>query len=224
MAQHSMTPPPQTACEQQIADWVRGRIARQRAPVILGIGGPGGTGKSTFAVKLQSLLPAALLSLDDFRLPRADRAKSGHFGSHPAGNDIHRLQQCIAAARAGIPFTAPVFDRDSGAATTTRNVAPAPVLICDGEIAAHDSLAHLFDHLLLVTAHWRTQLNTRLSRDVSQNGTALRKAITVFLDSNLRDYPLFSKTAAERADWILYRNQRNSLRIQKCPDECRLLR
>lgn len=207
--------------EQRVANWLSARVPLQKSPVVLAIGGAGGTGKSTFCEKILRLLPdATYLSLDDFRLPRAQRAKTGLFGSHPDGNDCSRLSQCIAAARAGTSFKAPVFDRNAGRALSIREIHPAPILVCDGEIAAHDSLAHLFDYLVLFTAHWRTQLNTRLGRDIHARKTSLEKAIELFLQSNLRDYPRFSSDAATRADWIFYRSQRGTLSVRKCPDTC----
>lgn len=204
---------------KSIAQWLQEKTEHRTSPLIVAIGGPGGTGKSTFTKSLMRDLPkVAHLSLDDFRLPRARRAAMGLYGSHPDGNDLKRLRRCIALARRGLSFAAPVFDQKAGETLSIRQVEPQPILLCDGEIAAHDALGDLFDHLIIVTAHWRTQLDTRLGRDISRRAHSLEKAIDVFLNSNLRDYPRFSGSAHSRADWLLYRSRRGRLTVKKQPE------
>lgn len=201
----------------RIGDWIR-RVCGE-APFLLGIGGPGGCGKTTLSSWLCDRLEgAALLPLDDFRLPREERAKRNLFGSHPDGNDLVGLRACLKAARRGLGFERPVFDPVAGRCRETASVPPCRVLICDGEIAGHTALRKEFDGLVVVEAHWRTQLNTRLTRDLRERNCSLEKAISVFLQSNLRDYPVYAEGAREAADFVLYRNSRNVFSVRKEPE------
>lgn len=209
-----MNPASEKAFEE-IAGWLRTR-SRGTGNFVLGIGGPGGCGKSTFSRWLLSRLgDASLLPLDDFRHPREKRRKQGLYGSNPEGNDLARLRRCLELARAGQPFERPVFDPSTGAATASETVPPSRVLLCDGEIAAHALLRDLFDGLIVVEAHWRTQLNTRLTRDLRERQCSLEKAVDLFLQSNLRDYPRFAAGATKAADFVLYRNSKDRFTIKR---------
>jgi uridine kinase len=72
-----------------------------------------------------------------------------------------------------------------------------------------------FDRLILVEAHWRTQLNVRLTRDLRERHCTLEKAIDLFLQSNLRDYPRFAAGAREAAHAILYCNARRGFSLRR---------
>ncbi|MGE9291807.1 MAG: zeta toxin family protein [Puniceicoccales bacterium] len=190
--------------------------AKVESPLLIGIGGQGGSGKSSVSHwLLKKINDSALLPLDDYRLPRKARASKGLLGSHPEGNDLARLRADLERARAGAEIHRPIFNPERGEADRTERVHPCRCLICDGEIAAHEGLRHQFDLFLLVESHWRTQLNARLSRDITERAYGLEKAIEVFLKSNLRDFPRFSSGASADADLILYRTTRGTFTVKK---------
>ena len=175
--------------------------------MLIGIGGPGGSGKSSFSQTLSRQLDGAhLLPLDDYRKPRHERAR-GIYGSHPTGNRLDLLGTHLDDARSGRAFDRPVFCRERGAAIETETVPPARFIIADGEIAAHRELRELFDVRILVLADWSMQWNARLGRDRSERACSLRKARTLFVLSNLRDYPRHSVGSHHDADLILRRSR-----------------
>jgi len=208
--------PASRTCFKKIRSWLKKEAARHQGPFIIGIGGPGGCGKSTLSRWLRhNLSGARILSLDDFRLPRHRRPTHGRYGSHPEGNDLPRLKKCLQDFHHGRPIRQPLFDPVAGAATDEIEVPAATLLLADGEIAAHQKLRPHFDRLILVEAHWRTQLNTRLTRDLKERHCSLEKAIDIFLQSNLRDYPQFAAGAREAADVLLYCNTRHIFSLRR---------
>lgn len=210
--------PATVTCFRRIKTWLEREAAASPAPLIIGIGGPGGCGKSTLARWLRHQLDdARILALDDFRLPRAHRPAQGRYGSHPDGNDLPRLRKTLRDFRAGRPIRQPVFDPAAGEATTEILIPSARFLLADGEIAAHRDLRAAFDRLILVDAHWRTQLDTRLTRDLRERHCSLEKAIDLFLQSNLRDYPRFAAGARESAHAILYCTARRAFSLRRLP-------
>ena len=175
-------------------------------PVLVGIGGPGGSGKSTFAAKLAAHLDdVRIVPLDDYRKPRTER-RAGIYGSHPAGNRLDVLKSHLDEARNAQLFDRPVFCRIHGAAIETETIHPSRFIIADGEIATHRELRGYFDVRILVLAGLPLQWRARMGRDRSERATSLRKAITLFFFSNLLDYPRFSAGSANDAHLILRRS------------------
>lgn len=201
--------PPVTECPGCVAalPLLREASVTLGRPVLIGIGGPGGSGKSSFSAAIARLLDdVRILPLDDYRKPRSERQR-GIYGSHPAGNRLSLLKSHLDDARNGRPFERPVFCRARGAALETETVPPARFLIGDGEIAAHRNLRGHFDLRILVLAGWSQQWQARVGRDRSERDSSLRKALTLFVLSNLRDYPCFATGAAGDAHLILRRGR-----------------
>lgn len=175
-------------------------------PVLVGIGGPGGSGKSSFAIKLaRHLGDVRIVPLDDYRKPRIERRR-GIYGSNPAGNRLDVLKCHLDDARNGRPFERPVFCRIRGAAIESETIHPARFILADGEIAAHRGLRDCFDVRILVLAGLHLQWRARMGRDRHERASSLRKALALFCISNLLDYPRFSAGAMAEADLILRRS------------------
>jgi uridine kinase len=117
----------------------------------------------------------------------------------------------------GRPLRQPVFDPVAGQALDEIEIPACRILLADGEIAAHDAVRPWLDRLILVEAHWRTQLNTRLTRDLRERHCSLEKAIDLFLHSNLRDYPRFAAGARDAAHAVLYCNARRTFSVRRLP-------
>lgn len=193
------------APEQVTAELLQSLFQESGTPVLIAVGGPGGTGKSTFAKALASLLPdAKVLRLDDYKASRALRAERNIFGPHPDANKMELLQEHLTEMKAGRPFPKPVYDRATGEAPESTPFEAARFNILDGEIATYRDLRERVDFSIFIDSDWKTQLATRVERDIEARGYDREKAIATFLQSNLREFSEYGAESKKWADLHIY--------------------
>lgn len=186
---------------EALAGLLRRMFQGRPLPVMIAVGGPGGIGKSTLAAKLAAALDeACVLTLDDYKTSRAERAERKLFGPHPEANRLTMLRAHLGTLRAGQPVDKPVYCRQQGVASQTVTLSPGRYVIAEGEVATYRELHDLFDFSIYIDAHWRTQLHTRLNRDIEERGYSPRKAIETFLYSNLLEFETYGAASKNWAD------------------------
>lgn len=175
-------------------------------PLLVAIGGPGGTGKSTFSQSLHLELGTAssLLTLDDYKTPRAERAEQGIFGAHPEANKMDLIAEHMEALAKGETIQRPIYDAVSGSIVGSEPVPSRPIIIIDGEISTYESFRELLHVSIFIDAHWRTQLQTRLNRDIDVRQYSPEKAIETFLQSNLREFKTYGAHSIDWSDVLLW--------------------
>jgi D-glycerate 3-kinase len=159
-------------------------------PLIVGINGAQGSGKSTVAKFLEVLLVehnqiGVTLSLDDLYLTRAERleaAEDDHplFATRgvPGTHDVERGMEILDRLLAGKPADLPIFDkaRDDRAAETRRIEPPVHVVLFEGWCvsAAPQPAADLrepvndLERLEDPQGVWRREVNRRLATDYAE--------------------------------------------------------
>ncbi|MFN2351931.1 MAG: dihydrodipicolinate synthase family protein [Kiritimatiellia bacterium] len=197
-----------------MADILRRQFDKHQGHVIVAIGGPGGTGKSTFAERLAQQLAAPVLRLDDYKTSRAIRQRSNLFGPHPAANKMDLIATHLSCLRKGHAFDKPVYDAGAGAALGTEKYTPSQWNIVEGEVATYEQFRDLVDFAIFIDADWRTQLATRLKRDINQRSYSLDKAIATFLHSNLREFSAHGAASKQWADVHLYCHENYQLSLE----------
>lgn len=181
------------------------RYAECVAPVLVAIGGPGGTGKSTFAEKLQHHLNnCPILRLDDYKRSRTERYPHNFFGAAPEANQIELLKNHLATLKEGQSIDKPVYNSKLGKCDRTTPFSPDRFVILDGEIATYDVFKDLVDFKIFIDSDWQTQLQTRINRDIADRGYDPEKAIDTFLNSNLREFRQYGAASRQSADIHLY--------------------
>ena len=171
---------------------------------MLAVGGPGGSGKSTFALKLAKKLGnAVVLTLDDYKTPRAERAAKNIFGAHPEANDIALVLEHLEALRAGRPVRKPLYCRERGMRHLAEEVRPAGFVIAEGETAMYEDFRTVIDFSIFIDASLETQLNTRFTRDIPERGYSPQKAGESFTYSNLIEFREHGACGRSRADILL---------------------
>ena len=112
-----MTPLPEAL--PIIEAFVRQRLAVTSAPLVIGLCGAQGSGKSTIATALAERIPdTVVLSLDDLYLPKAERQRLAEVvhpllrtRGVPGTHDVALGEAVLADLRSGRPVALPRFDK-----------------------------------------------------------------------------------------------------------------
>lgn len=176
-----------------------------KKPLLIAVGGPGGTGKSTFCIKLAALLlHSNILSLDDYKKSRDNRANKNIYGAHPDANNIKLLINHLNKIKNKQSITQPVYNSITGKIDSTKEFIPKAITILDGEISTYPQFREFVDFSIFIDSDWKTQLNTRIYRDIEEKKYSREKAVATFLQSNLREFSEFGAKSKNWADIHIY--------------------
>src|ERR1700754_2407882 len=119
-----------------------GTLPRRMArPIVLGVVGDSGAGKTTLTRGLVRVLGdgnVAHLSADDYhRYDRGERRAMGISPLHPDANYLDILTQHLGHLRRGQPVLKPVYDHRTGTLGRPLHLAPAHYLIVEGLLSYH---------------------------------------------------------------------------------------
>ncbi|MBS1119982.1 MAG: uridine kinase [Deltaproteobacteria bacterium] len=147
-------------------------------PLVLGIAGGSGSGKTTVAHKLAAAMPAhRCITIehdsyyrDQAHLDPVERAKINY--DHPDSLESSLLATHLKALRAGHTVEVPIYDFASHTRRTeTRTVAPARVIIVEGILVFTDAaLREHMDIKIFVDTDSDIRLIRRIRRDLEQRG------------------------------------------------------
>lgn len=173
--------------------------------VYIAVGGPGGSGKTTFSRKLASLLPqSGVISLDNYKKSRKQRMELGNWGPHPAANRIDLIVEHLIQLRSGNSIDIPVYDIATGDSQSSVNYSPKRFNIIEGEVATSPQIRDLIDFSIFIDSDLKTQLKTRLERDMRERGHSYEKAIVNFLKSNIQEFQQYGADSKMWSDVHVY--------------------
>jgi len=206
--------------ENILARLVSGVFSSDKGPVTIAVGGPGGTGKSTFSAKLAARLgDCAVLRLDDYKTQRNVRNGRNLFGAHPDANQMDLASEHISLIKKNTPFDKPVYNSVTGRSDKTEPFKPARFNILDGEISTYRDFRDDIDFSIFIDSDYKTQLATRTTRDIDIRRYSWDKAIETFLQSNLREFTLYGAESKNWADVHIYCRQDYTLVVESVAAE-----
>ncbi len=219
-----MNPEENTPAHMSAADAIASALNEKykalSGPFIIGVGGPGGSGKTLFArLLLKKLKKSSLLTLDDYKAPRSLREAANIYGAHPQANDIELIRRHMKMLKAGLPLEKPLYCPDRGMMHLTEKFSPSKFIIADGETATYDDFAGLVDFTVFIDSDFATQLNTRFTRDIAVRGYTPEKAALTFVHSNLIEFESHGRKTKNRCDVCLFCARDYSLSIEKISEE-----
>ena len=199
------------ACKK-VADIIIRFFETASEPILIAVGGPGGTGKSSFSRGLAAALPdSTVLRLDDYKKPREYRKERAIFGAHPEANELDQIKKHLSLIKTGLTIEKPLYNPDLGYADKTAAFEPTRFNIVDGEVATYEDFKEFIDFSVFIDADLATQLNTRLTRDIADRGYTKEKALATFFGSNMDEFLEFGAHTKNKADIVLFCDSNYSL-------------
>jgi uridine kinase len=191
-------------------------------PLVIGIAGGSGSGKSTVARRVGEALSrtsVAFLDMDAYyrnfvHLPMEERKQVNW--DHPDAFDTDLLAEQVRELCEGRAVSKPVYDFVTHTRSArTERISPADVLLIDGILLFVDErMRDLCDVKVFVDADADIRLIRRLRRDVNKRGRTLDEVITQYLDTVHPMHLQFVEPSKRYADVIVPRGGHNAIAIE----------
>ncbi len=191
-------------------------------PIIIGVAGGTGSGKTTIARRILERVGMEHIAYiahdayykDQLNMPPEERKRINF--DHPDSLETSLLVEHLHMLREGKPVELPVYDFTQHTRTTqTRHVAPARIILVEGIlIFAEPDLCNLFDVRLFVDTDADIRLIRRLKRDVQERGRTFETVIDQYLTTVRPMHMEFVEPSKRYADVIIPEGGHNEVAIE----------
>ena len=176
-------------------------------PVVLGVVGDSGAGKTTLTRGLVRVLGdgnVAHLSADDYhRFDRHERRSLGVTPLHPDANHLDILTQHLGHLRRGHAVLKPVYDHREGTLGRPQYLRPAHYLIVEGLLSFHtETLRGVHDVRVFLAPPEELRRAWKLKRDCTRRGYTTDQVLWE-LDHRERDAEAFIRPQQSHADIVV---------------------
>lgn len=149
-----------------------------KKPIIVGVAGGSGSGKTTFAKRLLLKLGSdncAIIGQDSYYIDqshRFDRDGGAVNFDHPSAIDFQLLEQHLIALKSGQAIEVPIYDfATHKRLPETVKVLPHPIILVDGIlILSQVNVRAHFDYAVFIDTPEDLRFARRLKRDVEERG------------------------------------------------------
>ncbi len=179
-------------------------------PMLIGIAGGTGSGKSTFAEGLRRLFPEdiTIISYDNYYKPQdhlrmEERVKTNY--DCPDALDTDLLIEHLKHLKGGAAVSIPNYDFcNHTRKRETTMVAPTPVIIVDGILTFYDErLRALFDIKIFADEDADVRILRRLRRDVRDRGRDIDGVINQYISTVKLMHGIYVEPTKKYADIIV---------------------
>lgn len=179
-------------------------------PVVIGIAGGTGSGKSTFTNRIRDAFQdkIAILYHDNYykahdELSLAERKQLNY--DHPDAYDMERLVHDLAELKAGHEIVAPTYDyADYNRAKVTELIEPRRVILIEGILTLYyQQLRDLMDIKIFVDADADERILRRVMRDTKERGRSIENIVDQYLSTVKPMHYLYVEPTRSYADIVV---------------------
>src|SRR5690242_8740608 len=191
-------------------------------PLIIGIAGGTGSGKSTVARRVAEALTAssvAFIDMDAYyknfaHLPMAERKRVNW--DHPDAFDLDLFVEHLSRLSDGEAIEKPAYDFVQHVRSPhTIAIAPSDVVVIDGILLFVDArVRSLCDVKVYVDADADVRLIRRLRRDIAQRGRSIDQILEQYLSTVRPMHLQFVEPSKRYADVIVPRGGHNAIAVE----------
>ncbi len=153
---------------------IRDRLQDLSSPIIVGVSGDSGSGKTTFCNGIRRLVGSDLVSTictDGYhKEDRDQRKQSGRLPLDPEANYLDQLESHLIALKQGKTVHVPIYNHGTGLFDPPEEFVPTPIIIVEGlHVLYAQFLPHL-DFTLYVDPERAVKWEWKWERDVKKRG------------------------------------------------------
>jgi len=190
-------------------------------PIIIGIGGGTGSGKTTVAREVRKHFPeesVVILHHDSYYVDRSDLLPASRENinyDHPDSFDNELLLFHLNELRGGRPVEKPIYDFETHTRRKeTITVRPARIILLEGILVlAEDALRESMDIKLYVDTDADERFIRRLRRDIADRGRTVDQVIDQYLKTVRPMHLQFVETSKRYADVIIPEGGQNRVAV-----------
>lgn len=191
------------------------------SPLLIGVVGGSGSGKTTVARAIYDFLPmnAAFIDMDayykDLSHLGLEERRQINF-DHPDSIDTDLMVAQLLELRSGRPIRKPTYDFAAHTrATATVEIEPRDVVVVDGILLfAEERLRELFDIKIFVDVDDDVRFIRRLQRDVAERGREMEDIIRQYLATVRPMHLEFVEPSKRYADVIIPQGGHNRIGVE----------
>ena len=190
-------------------------------PVLIGLAGGTGSGKTSFARSIVRRIGAdnaILLSQDAYyvdpsNLPFEERTKINY--DHPDSYETSLLLEHLDALKAGRSIPRLAYDYvEHVRVDTGERIESAPLILLEGiMVLADETLRECFDMKLFIDTDADVRILRRLARDMRERGRTLESVTRQYLDSVRPMHLQFTEPSKRYADLIVPEGAHNDVAL-----------
>ena len=189
-------------------------------PLIIGIAGGTGSGKTTLVENLKEQFGAdiSVLPHDNYYAAHHDMSLEEHQAlnyDHPAAFDTDRMIQDLEDLKAGKTVQCPIYDYAIHDRTEeTLTLAPNKVILVEGIlIFENKALRDLMDIKIFVDTDADVRILRRILRDVKERGRTLESVVEQYLTTVKPMHEMFVEPSKRYADIIIPEGGHNQVAL-----------
>lgn len=153
---------------------LRSRLLARSTPILVGVSGDSGSGKTTYSHGIKRLLGEDLvktIELDGYhKEDREQRHMSGRLPLDPDANHLSLLLDHLKALKQGQAIEVPIYNHQTGKFDPPIPCSPAPIIIIEGLHALYPEFLPFLDFSLYVDPDREIKWQWKSERDLKKRG------------------------------------------------------